>query len=416
MIQLLIIADDFTGALDTGVQFSAAGISTIVTKNIHFDLTAPNPSNTVLVVDCETRHLSGAEARLIVRELAHRAATAGIRRIYKKTDSTLRGNIGTELQAVLEGTGAPRIHFIPAFPEMGRITIEGIHYVNGQPVADSVFGKDPFEPVVESNVQALLTQQTSCEVHYLGNSVPTSGLPEGICIYGAASTADMRRIAQALRQHDTLNICAGCAGFASLLPDMLGLQGKPCTLPAWGQQFLVACGSLNPITQAQLRFAEEAGIPCIHLTPEMKYDDQWIHHPAAAQILQDFADTIRSHSMCILDTSSLPAGKSLCPTGSSVEKTRGQVSRSLGLILKWLISQNVCSTLFITGGDCLVAFLDTIKISELHPLCELLPGVVLSQFLYQGHVFNLLSKSGGFGEESLLLDIIQVVQQQPVLV
>lgn len=55
---LLIIADDFTGALDTGVQFAARGIKTRVVVGADAALTHQNAD--VLVVDTETRHLPAA--------------------------------------------------------------------------------------------------------------------------------------------------------------------------------------------------------------------------------------------------------------------------------------------------------------------------------------------------------------------
>ena len=52
-MRLLVIADDFTGALDTGIQFSSFGISVYVL----FELKqADLPDAAVLVFDAETRH------------------------------------------------------------------------------------------------------------------------------------------------------------------------------------------------------------------------------------------------------------------------------------------------------------------------------------------------------------------------
>ena len=95
MILLFIIAADFTGALDTGVQFAARGIPTQVTVDPEVDFAAHDTA--VLVVDTETRHLPASEAYEKVFHLSRRALAYGIRNIYKKTDSALRGNIGAEL-------------------------------------------------------------------------------------------------------------------------------------------------------------------------------------------------------------------------------------------------------------------------------------------------------------------------------
>ena len=144
MLRLLMIADDFTGALDTGVQLAAHGIPTQVVVG-QADLSAC--SSTVLVVDTETRHLSAAKAAEAVARLTRSAVENGVGCIYKKTDSALRGNIGAELAALLKASGARNLPFLPAFPQIGRTTKKGVHYIDGVPVNESPFGIDPFEPV-----------------------------------------------------------------------------------------------------------------------------------------------------------------------------------------------------------------------------------------------------------------------------
>ena len=64
MLLLLILADDFTGALDTGVQFAACGIPTRVVVGEQVDFAANDAA--VLVVDTETRHLPAAEAYAVI--------------------------------------------------------------------------------------------------------------------------------------------------------------------------------------------------------------------------------------------------------------------------------------------------------------------------------------------------------------
>ena len=144
MIQLLIIADDFTGAIDTGVQLAARGANTRVITRSDVDLKTVDESVQVLVLDMETRHLSAQEAYRAVYHIVSQSMEMGIPHLYKKTDSALRGNIGAELSALLDASGAAHLPFLPAFPQIGRTTENGIHYINGVPVDQSVFGKDPF--------------------------------------------------------------------------------------------------------------------------------------------------------------------------------------------------------------------------------------------------------------------------------
>lgn len=146
MIKLFIIADDFTGALDTGVQFAAQGACTRVITDPSADLRHVAPEVDVLVMDAETRHLPAETAYDIVYRAVKQASDMGVPYIYKKTDSALRGNVGAELAAVLSASGKKQLPFLPAFPQMNRCTKGGVHYIGEEPVAKSVFGQDPFEP------------------------------------------------------------------------------------------------------------------------------------------------------------------------------------------------------------------------------------------------------------------------------
>ena len=61
---ILVLADDFTGALDTGMQFAKNGAATIVTTDPDY-----NPADDeiqVLVIDTETRHKQTEEAAAVI--------------------------------------------------------------------------------------------------------------------------------------------------------------------------------------------------------------------------------------------------------------------------------------------------------------------------------------------------------------
>lgn len=177
MVRLLVIADDFTGALDTGVQFAARGAATRVATDPAYDLSQAEAGIQVLVLDAETRHLPPEEAYQTVLRAVKGARAAGFTHIYKKTDSALRGNIGAELAAALDGAEGDRLAFVPALPGMNRVTRGGVHYIDGVPVAESVFGRDPFEPVTASSVEEIIAAQSGgC---WTAGWTPRCSAPEG---------------------------------------------------------------------------------------------------------------------------------------------------------------------------------------------------------------------------------------------
>lgn len=412
MILLLIIADDFTGALDTGVQFAARGVRTRVVVGADAEVSAPGAD--VLVVDTETRHLPARAAYQMVEALTARACRAGVKYIYKKTDSALRGNIGAELEALLHASGERQLPFLPAFPQTGRVTRGGVHYVDGVPVAESPFGADPFEPVRHSVVTELIAEQTalparSCPAQEEGQSVPQE---EGILVFDAVSTGDLERTGRQLLAQQGLHIMAGCAGFGAVLPELLGLASdRPAALPELDPRLLVVCGSVNPITLSQLDEAERAGFARLRLTPRQKLEPGYWQSGEGRQELARIEALLRHTPRCIIETNDAggnqPTADYAAQLGIDRETLRVRIAGSLGHLVGGLFTSPALGTLLLTGGDTLLQCMNCIGVNELEPICELEKGVVLARFAYQGCTRHIITKSGGFGQETLLTDLAE---------
>ena len=412
MVKLLIIADDFTGALDTGVHFAARGAATRVVTDPAFDFGGADPAVQVLVLDGETRHLPPAEAAAVVRQAVSRALAAGIPYIYKKTDSALRGNVGAELAAVLEAAGIDQLPFIPAFPKAGRVTQGGIHRIDGVPVAESVFGRDPFEPVRHSRVADILAEQTSLPVVERTPGDP-GGCRPGIQVFDAGTDSDLLQIGWQLGS-DGVRICAGCAGFAHVLAGLLALGGPAPEVPCLQPPFFVVCGSVNPVTLRQLDTAQRDGFPRFRLLPEQKLLPEWLESGACTAAVQNWLEAARRAGRCILDSNDPPESPEAsrmfaAERGLGLEQVRVRISAALGRLMKQLLDSGLKATLMCTGGDTLLALMQTVKVTALTPVCELATGVVLTEFVYQGKSYDIISKSGGFGGPDLLCRLAHLV-------
>lgn len=117
MIKILVIADDFTGALDTGVHFSMKGAKTLVSTQTNYLEENDTTDLDVLVIDTETRYVDFNEAYTVVSRITSYAQHLGIPYIYKKTDSALRGNVSAEIKALADQSN-DIIPFLPAFQKM----------------------------------------------------------------------------------------------------------------------------------------------------------------------------------------------------------------------------------------------------------------------------------------------------------
>lgn len=409
MVKLLILADDFTGALDTGVQFAARGAVTRIVTNSAFDFALADAE--VLVVATETRHLPPQEAYDIVYHAARNARNAGTPYLYKKTDSALRGNIGSELTAVMDAAKSDTIAFLPAFPQLGRVTRNGVHYVDGVPVTESVFGKDPFEPVAASAVAEIIGSQSKKPVVLHRLDEPAAPAAPGIQVYDADTDEDLARIGGELGS-ERLHLSAGCAGFAAALADILGLNGSEPQMPQLPPSFFVACGSVNPVTLWQIKAAEHSGFVHIHLAPVQKLEKDWLKSRDCEDHIRAWLEKAKL-GRCILDVND-PEGRDdteiyAKSRGLTTEDLRVRISTQLALLMKRLLDSGLDATILCTGGDTLRALMLAVGVAELAPVRELAIGAVLTNFVYQGKIYYIISKSGGFGEPELFCELAALV-------
>jgi len=162
----LVIADDLTGAADTGVQFVIRGLNTCL---ISPDSARPIDfsrylKRDVLVVNTHSRGLNARQASERVALLLKDYRRDLFPLVYKKIDSTLRGNMGSEIDALLEKTGFSVGFVAPSFPEQKRSLVGGIMMVDGKPLSLTEAAQDAVSPIYESHVHKLLEAQSRRDI------------------------------------------------------------------------------------------------------------------------------------------------------------------------------------------------------------------------------------------------------------
>jgi D-threonate/D-erythronate kinase len=220
-MNLLALADDVTGALEVGALLQAPVFLDFDTESVDR-----------LVIDTETRHLGAQEAADKIRSSIRQRQPD---LIYKKTDSTLRGNIGAELAALANAYLDRRLIFLPAYPAMGRTVVQGELLVHGVPVHLSDFASDPLNPVTSSNISALFHPDTR------------------VSIVDAISDNEMARAIDTALQVRPLPILAGPAGVARCISRHFGLHSPTSEQIRLSPQCLIVNGSLHPVAKEQVR-------------------------------------------------------------------------------------------------------------------------------------------------------------------
>lgn len=176
-------------------------------------------------------------------------------------------------------------------------------------------------------------------------------------------------------------------------------------LPLCGR-LIAVCGSINPVSLEQCAQAEAQGAPRFSLTPEQKLSRDWAAGAQAGEMLGAVLRACSQEPVVVLDT-----GGAVENAGADKTADRIQIANTLGALLKRLLDDGLESTVLIMGGDCLLGLMRQLDVTEIMPLCEVAPGVVLSQFTYGGRQWNLVSKSGGFGAKTLFYDLQNILER-----
>lgn len=238
--RVALISDDLTGACDAAVKFRNRGAHTLVSL---LDVSLGS-DNDVIAVSTETRDLSATEIDQRICAVADRLAPWSPELVFKKIDSTLRGNAGTEIRAAFEAFGCELAVITPAFPDMARIVRDGYLYVESH---------DSWQPV---HVATRLRSQSLSECQHLNPVALSSAIHAGqrFLSLEAACNDDLAAIVAALRHEKRRILWAGSAGLASALADAFfstrqaaAAQPKRSPLPV-----LYCIGSDHPVTIAQM--------------------------------------------------------------------------------------------------------------------------------------------------------------------
>lgn len=396
MLDILVIADDFTGALDTATQFSKNGITTIAYTSSTAFLENQPKEIPACVVNTDSRHLKPDEAYRVVKKIAEYGVRQGARCIYKKTDSALRGNIGKELEAVLDGTAKKTIFFAPAYPKNDRITVDGVQYYKGVPVAETVYGQDPIDPVRTSDIAEVISSQTSVKTVKIpaGQAVSeTDG--KAIYIHDASTEGEIDHICGAALRQETPVLMAGCAGLAEALARKMakGPAGKPFRAAAV-EKILIVSGSLNPVSYGQLAYAKRRGCPSIALREAIELDSAYSGTPEYSGLISRAKRLWAEKKILIIES---------CAAEKKSGISYQQPAEAIGKITRDILRGEDGYGLVVFGGDTLLAITDQVFSGEIEPKDEIAAGIPLSIAVDHDHVERVIvTKSGGFGEENVL--------------
>ena len=386
-----IIADDLTGAADTGVQLARAGYRTAVAFR-----GAPAPPAEDLdavALDTDSRAMPAGFAAKRVVEATHAARDARI--VYKKLDSTLRGPVAAELAAALEATGRARAVVAPAFPAAGRTTVKGVQLVRGVPVHETEAKNDPRTPVREGHVPTLLGASFpsvgSLSVEELVDPAAVRRALDGSgCVVADATRdEDLEALVRAVADPSEV-LWAGSAGLALALASAYPGPHAGTTLASPGpvRRVLVVVGSLSGVARGQLRSLSE-GYGCRAVPVAGK--------PGAVEEVLGLAREALVEGECVAVHSA--EERDLSGAGGSVVGGLAEVAAGLS-------EEGIIDALVLTGGETAVGVGRRLGAIGIRLEGEVEPGIPVGTLIGPSP-YRVVTKAGAFGGPDTLIRVVE---------
>jgi uncharacterized protein YgbK (DUF1537 family) len=415
MLELAVIADDLTGAADTGVQFRPLFVPVYLVDRRFLTLDSFGEPPQALSICTASRGLPPADAHRVVTEVCRALGRRAPRRVYKKIDSAMRGNIGAELEAVMDVWNISMSFIAPAYVEQGRTTVGGVHCIHGTPVARTEMRRDPIAPVCESRLPEWIGRQAHLPIAHISLDALNQDAAAAVAAidraagsgvrhftFDAAVLEDLDRIAHLALNHYPQALLCGSAGLAKSMARALGGH-HPHPHPVWrladeppAGHWLFACGSASERLRRQVQvLAEQTNAGVVALDPAGDASGRLSDNRAAA--VRRAASQLAANDLVMTlappsaDPSFVDSDRLLAGFADAVHSVIATV-RPAGL--------------FLSGGDTALAVLERLGARGVRLECEMGGGLVFGR-LVGGAVEGMpvVTKAGAFGPPDALLKL-----------
>lgn len=412
MFRLAIVADDLTGSMDTGVQFAKRGLRTVVSLDDRLGEGGGHGAD-VIVLNTNSRPDDASLAASKVRATGAYVREQGVTRVYKKIDSTLRGNIGPELDALMDAWGAAVAVLTPAFPAVGRTVVGGALLVNGVPWERTQYAED--RPEGTSLVARLIgskraTANVAREDIARGHEALAARMRSlvaegaGVIVADAATEGDLLTVAMAAVAAGYDQVLCGSGGMAEVLPEALALSSSEAVevaaIPV-GKPVLVVAGTVNRVTIEQVRNAgNDSGAACVEVLPP-----DLANNPAAeqARVESACAEALKGRQDLIIVTVPLSSDQ-----GTTMVARDAAVASALGPVVAASLRPGDWSGMILTGGDTAVGVCAALGANTLQIEGEVEPGIPYGRLL-EGKLAGqmVVTKAGGFGKPEAIANAMR---------
>jgi uncharacterized protein YgbK (DUF1537 family) len=410
-----VTADDITGSNDIGICFSQGGAKAAIytyDKDLQIDDDAD-----VVIIDTDSRFDSPEQSYEKVYQATKILMAWGADKLYKKTCSVFRGNIGPEFDAMQDAAGVHRSMVIVGFPKNGRTTLNGIHHVNGIPLEHTQFTNDPIHPMTQSNLVDILSGQTKRKVSLISCNeydnwkelyAKVKANDNEYILFDIRDDNDLMHLADVLK--DEMIYC-GSSALGELLPKSLHMRPRLHPRPYAIDKtkgVLVLAGSLTSQTAEQIAYAQ-------NYMKAFKLDTMSVVNEKAAEqreeLIAVLTDQINAGSHAILYTANsnieVKATKEIARQNGLDDKLAGKmISDFMADICQTVLDQTGSLRFISLGGDTSAAITRKLGLTAMYVVDEIDTGVPTLMGKPDKPYYFVL-KSGSFEKADFIMRAIE---------
>jgi uncharacterized protein YgbK (DUF1537 family) len=421
-----VVADDITGANDVGLTFTNGGYTSAVFPLAALEsnaITADEAESLdVIIIDTDSRFDRAGTAAGKVRGALEILKSIPCDVYFNKTCSVFRGNIGAEFDAMQDALGIPCSMVIAGFPQNGRTTIDGIHYVNGTLLSETQFRNDPIHPMRISSLSGIIAEQSNKNISNITVSILDEGLDAVLAemkrlrefsayiIFDIRNQQDLALVAEAVK--DEINIC-GSSAIGEMLPRAYnrGFVLSP-NIVQQDQNIKDACGvlliagSLTDQTREQVSYMRklnntvfEFHTELIFMEEDLVQEIERIAAVASAKIAKGLDVLIHTSQSADKVENTRLLGQVY---GMSKGMTGKRISSSLFRITELIKKSTGFRKLVVAGGDTSAAISGGLGVRTMLIAREVAPGVPNMFGIAKDESLLMVLKSGSFGREDFL--------------
>ncbi|PKG23721.1 four-carbon acid sugar kinase family protein [Niallia nealsonii] len=419
-MKLAVISDDLTGASDCGAQLIKYGLKVAVSVENNEKKFIGEET---VIFNTDSRSLSKEDAYKKVHHLSSLLVDGDFDVIYKKIDSTMRGNIGAEMNALYDALLPDFIIIAPGYPQNDRKVLEGMHYLNGRLLHETEVAKDPKTPVEESNISLLIEKQSNKNVGHINRDILLHGTNvicetlrkykrQGIkyITVDSVEEQDFDLLVEALHLLEDKIIWCGSSGLISHIPKMFGLQVEAyhhVLLPQHKFPALFVVGSVSKIGRKQLsHLLKDPMIEGIEFNSVNLFLGEKNAEDEIRGVKNRAIAAVRKKKNVVLFSSDLveetqKIGKS---KGLAIVEISNLISQTIGEIAVHIIKECKVKRLFLTGGDTAQQVLEQLAIKYFHLIDEVEAGIPIGKL--DDSDIIAVTKAGNFGSEYTMINAL----------